>query len=623
LAGVSPAKLSSAFTQDQKRNGIAMRTLAEKSSDPHPPGFCISRGPSSTRPTSPPLPSFRSVQNLSATDNERLTNLALSLLYTLKHDKTRYYTLILRGGGASLPSNVDKHPCKARKSAIIEKNRKKSAFIFFTHDAAHPGNDPLFTSSGRASKKLSMLRSIPIAFALVQSCFAATLALHPENPHYFLFRGKPTIVITSGEHYGAVLNLDFDYTKYLDELKAKELNGTRTWSGSYCEPNGAFNIAQNTLAPGPNKFICPWARSSEPGYPNGGNKFDLNKWDETYFKRLKDFVEQASKRGVIVEMNLFCPFYEEGQWKLSPQNAANHINGVGNIARTNAYTLHKNGPLLSVQEKMTRKIVSELNAFDNVYYEICNEPYFGGVTIEWQNHIADVILETEKSLPNKHLISRNVANNSAKVVGAHPAISIFNFHYASPPETVPMNYHLNKVIGDNETGFRGTNDLPYRVEAWAFILAGGGLFNNLDYSFVAGHENGDFVYPKSQPGGGNPVYRKQLQTLKHFMDRFDFIHMKSRSSIVKGVPQGSDAYVLEKEGSAYAIYIGPAGKTAPGKMQLHLQLSIPDGPYKVEWLNTSTGVVDKQDRVASKGGTLELESPEYIDDIALSVFRAE
>ena len=28
------------------------------------------------------------------------------------------------------------------------------------------------------------------------------IRLHPENPHYFLFRGRPTVLITSGEHYG-------------------------------------------------------------------------------------------------------------------------------------------------------------------------------------------------------------------------------------------------------------------------------------------------------------------------------------------------------------------------------------------------------------------------------------
>jgi hypothetical protein len=47
------------------------------------------------------------------------------------------------------------------------------------------------------------------------------------------FRGKPTALVTSGEHYGAVLNLDFDYAKYLDTLSADGLNLTRTFSGSY------------------------------------------------------------------------------------------------------------------------------------------------------------------------------------------------------------------------------------------------------------------------------------------------------------------------------------------------------------------------------------------------------
>ena len=91
---------------------------------------------------------------------------------------------------------------------------------------------------------------------------AAPLALHPENPHYFLFRQKPAVLLTSGEHYGAVLNLDFDYRTYLKTLAADGLNGTRTFSGAYVEPSGAFNIARNTLAPIEGKFICPWARSA-------------------------------------------------------------------------------------------------------------------------------------------------------------------------------------------------------------------------------------------------------------------------------------------------------------------------------------------------------------------------
>lgn len=184
---------------------------------------------------------------------------------------------------------------------------------------------------------------------------AQPLTLHPENPHYFLFHGRPTVLITSAEHYGAVLNLDFDYVTYLDTLAADGLNLTRTFTGAYVEPAGAFNITSNTLAPGPGRFLSPWPRSTVPGYAKGGNKFDLTKSDEAYLTRLKDFVAQAARRGVIVEMSLFCPFYEESQWKLSPQNAANNINGLGAVARTNVYTLDQHGGLLAVHEALTQK----------------------------------------------------------------------------------------------------------------------------------------------------------------------------------------------------------------------------------------------------------------------------
>ena len=472
-----------------------------------------------------------------------------------------------------------------------------------------------------------MLFSVALSSSAVDT-FGQALSIHPENPHYFLYRGKPTIIITSGEHYGAVLNLDFDYRKYLETLAADGMNNTRTFSGAYVEPQGAFNIARNTLAPERDKFIAPWARTDTPGYPNGGNKFDLSKWDEKYFARLKDFLTQADKNGVIVEMNLFCPFYEEAQWKLSPQNAVNNINNVGNVPRTNVYTLDKHGGLLAIHEAMTRKIVTELNQFDNLYYEICNEPYFGGVTLDWQHHIAGVIAEAEKTLPKKHLISRNVANGSSKIDKTHPAVNVYNFHYAAPPDTVALNYHLNKPIGDNETGFRGTNDLPYRVEAWAFILNGGALYNNLDYSFVAGHEDGTFVYPATQPGGGNPTFRKQLRTLREFISGFDFVRMAPAKDLVKsgGLPEGMRAYALARPGDSYALYFAPKLKDknpSPADFTedrtYRLQLTLPKGEYTVHWLDPVTGKKYPETALVVHESIPTVTAPPHREDIALSI----
>ena len=389
------------------------------------------------------------------------------------------------------------------------------------------------------------------------------ISLHPDNPHYFRFRDKPTVLITSAEHYGAVLNLDFDYVKYLDTLAADGLNLTRTFSGAYGEPQGAFKITENTLAPKSGRLICPWARSNQPGYANSGNKFDLKKWDQAYFDRLKDFIAQAGKRGIVVELTFFCPMYQEPQWKLSPMNAINNINGIGKIDRLDVYTLDKNGELLAIQDALVRKIVSELKDADNLCYEICNEPYFGGVTMPWQHHIADIIVDAEKDYPHQHLITQNIANGSMLIEKPHPAISVFNFHYANPPKAVELNYHLNKVIGDNETGFKGTGDDFYRMEAWEFIIAGGGLYNNLDYSFTVGHEDGTFEYPPTQPGGGNPTFRKQMKLLKDFIHSFEFVKMKpARETISERLPKDARCQVLAEAGRQYAAYFKGATKFA-------------------------------------------------------------
>lgn len=53
-----------------------------------------------------------------------------------------------------------------------------------------------------------------------------------------------------------------------------------------------------------------------------------------------------------------------------------------------------------------------------------------------------------------------------------------------------MNYGLKRVIADDETGFRGSDDFVYRYEGWEFTLAGGAIYDNLDYSFSVGHEDG-------------------------------------------------------------------------------------------------------------------------------------
>ena len=216
-------------------------------------------------------------------------------------------------------------------------------------------------------------------------------------------------------------------------------------------------------------------------------------------------------------------------------NARNNVNGVGNIPRNEAYT-GKHRDLQEKQEAFVRKAVRELNGFDNLYFEICNEPYFGGVTLDWQARIASVIVETEKALPRKHLIAQNIANEKARIERPNPAVSIFNFHYATPPATVGMNFGLRQ--GRSATTRRASaasHDRPYRIEAWDFLVAGGAIFDHLDYSFTTDHEDGTARIVDPTPGGGGPGFRAQLQILKRFIEGFDFVKMAPDAKVIARV----------------------------------------------------------------------------------------
>lgn len=475
-------------------------------------------------------------------------------------------------------------------------------------------------------------------FLFPAAIFAQPISLHPENPHYFLFKGKPFVIISSSEHYGAVLNPDFNMIPYLDALQKDGMTYTRLFTGTYFEKSGSFGIQKNTLAPAAGKAILPWKRSNEPGAVCGGNKFDLDKWDENYFSRLKTFVSEAEKREIIVEVTLFSSVYDN--WDTQVWNPENNITIKEDIGKKNIQTLN-NGIAFEYQESVVRKIVRELNGSDNVIYEIQNEPWADHTerlepneffnnresaldghewqksieitdnsSIEWQKKIASVIVDEENRLKKKHLLAQNYTNFYYQVPEVDKNISILNFHYAYP-RAVEKNYHHGKVIGFDETGFAGDADVTYRLQAWKFIIAGGGLFNNLDYSFATGYEDGTAV--NKAPGGGSVELRKQLKVLSDFINSFEFIKM-SPDQITVRKASGAVAHALSEQGKQYAIYLSNGSKC-------DLVLNLPKGNYKGDWVSTLDGKVIKSGIVKHAGGEMKMTSPEFSDDIVLKITR--
>lgn len=455
------------------------------------------------------------------------------------------------------------------------------------------------------------------------------LRLNAVNPHYLEYRGKPVVLITSAEHYGALINPDFDYLRYLDALHEQGMNLTRIFSGTMVERKRDIGWMQsrNTLAPGPGKLLAPWARSAVSGYAGGGNKFDLDRWDESYFKRLKDLLSAAATRGIIVELTLFGNQYKDSTWMNSPLYPANNIQGEG-PSGTNSFLLFetlKNKALLSRQEAFVRKVLQELNGYDNLYYEICNEPYNevkdSAAVDRWHEHLASFIKETEASLPKKHLIATNQA------IVENPAVSIANYHYVKIPGAPAFDwlYGLNKVLGMDETmgSLIHSKVQEVRLEAWDYMLRGGGVYNNLSWEYTASQ-------PEGSPGAG--AIRAQLQQLNRFMEGTDYIHLSPDQTTLVKKPDSAFVRILSQKGRQYAVYLHhsrPKGQdfivgyaAIEKTFRDTLMLDLPAARYHIQFIDPSTGKqIGESNMHNRRSGQATILTPLFTTDLAIRITR--
>lgn len=481
------------------------------------------------------------------------------------------------------------------------------------------------------------------------SAVAQAIEVLPANPHYFLYRGQPTVLVTSGEHYGSVLNPDFNYARYLETLQKDGLNFTRLFLGTYFEKPGDFGIRDNTLAPTATRVLTPWARSTQPGSVWGGMKYDLTQWDEAFFTRLRDFLTAADQHGVVVELTFFSDYYGTKQ---SPLFAENNINGVGAVA-SEAMNTEANGGALVHQERLVRHVVRQLGGFRNLIYEIQNEPWVAGgvdtrilqpsitadqlkdpinmwknrvtvaspASLAWQRRVSGWITDeealmgrpVESTMVQPHLISQNIANFVQPVGDPDPRVSVLSFHYAWP-DAVRLNYGLNKVISLNETGFAGRDDATYRRQAWRFLLAGGGAFNNLDYSFTVGHEDG--TGQNEAPGSGSVALRQQLGFLRKFLQAAPLATLHPDYATVVHAPDAYVQVLSNADRSTLLFYL-------EGRSPVPLQLNLPAGTYAVEWLDPVTGRTTTVPVLNHSGGPLTLTTPAFAEDIAFRLQRQQ
>jgi hypothetical protein len=249
--------------------------------------------------------------------------------------------------------------------------------------------------------------------------------------------------------------------------------------------------------------------------------------------------------------------------------------------------------------------VRELNRYDNLLFNLCNEPWFynqekpgfaspaSAAAKAWIQRASEWVRSEEANLPKKHLVSVDLMNQGSRLApaelgGVFRDIDVFNVHYDANADIVRENPGLDRALAFNETGFNGTPDECYRTQGWRFLLSGGALYGNLDLSFTVGHEDGTAI-PRFSTGtydaGGSANLRRQLRILLDFMQVLPLGRMRPDNSVVVG---GADSWcALASPAEAFAIWF-------PGDGPVEPLINLPAGEWTYEWVDILTGAITAQ-----------------------------
>ena len=454
---------------------------------------------------------------------------------------------------------------------------------------------------------------------------AEPIQLHPENPRYFLFRGKPLVLITASEHYGSVINRPFDYRKYLADAADKRMTMTRTFLlfRELQTPRNPWSPCK----PETPDYIAPWPRTG-PGLALDKEPiYDLDRWNAEYFARLRSFLEAASRRGIVVELTFFSHAYREYLWALNPLRAENNKQGVGKVP-WEAYDSLTEPALVERQKAFVRKIVQETSGFDNLYYEICNEPAGGVKDTTMKITTADVdawlaemnatVRAELKKLGRKHLVfgaeafdvgtlsqhfERTFASDLWDAVILHPSIYVRhgrrNYRMGDFMSKqlalrdvrdfcVDVSHVRKPLVSDEDNAASMYRDLQgwtiHRKRAWATVISGA-HYDFIDFSVRVGSETGT-----EESNRTLRTWFKHLSTLIH---SFDFLHAKPGVTWLSDAPKALLVSTMAVDGDDYLAYLADARELSePGAgspVGGITTINLPAGTFDVRLYSPTTG----------------------------------
>jgi hypothetical protein len=405
--------------------------------------------------------------------------------------------------------------------------------------------------------------------------------MDPARPRYFTDSGGAVIYLS-----GAHVNNNFidrsdqaivNFSGYLDFLQEHNLNFARLWIWEQAAwtHESAKKVEFDPL---------PYPRTGPGQALDGKPKFDLTRFDQAYFDRLRARVAEAHARGIYVSVMLFQGFSsvpktaEANPWPGHPFHRDNNINGIdgdpsGDGRGEEVHSL-KVPEITTLQEDYLRKVVDTLNGFDNVLYEISGEA--PASSKEWQYRMINYLKSYQKTKTYQHPVGISYFyRGTDEDLFASPA----DWVVLPGSSTNPPPAAGGKVIVSDMS--RG-------------ILAGKRPWQWVWKSFMSGYNP---IYTDSDPFDANlnTAVRQAFGDTSSFARLFDVGSLTPRSDLC------SSGYCLVYPGFRYLVYF-------PSAEPVTVDLSAGNGNFSVSWLNPLNGQSFVTPSLRG-GGTVALRPP--------------
>jgi hypothetical protein len=382
----------------------------------------------------------------------------------------------------------------------------------------------------------------------------------------------------------------FDFDAYLQMLVDHNHNFIRLWrmepaAYRYADEDGGGK--RSSTEP------HPWMRSGPGNALDGKPKFDLTRFDDSYFARLRSRVEKAGQRGIYVGVMLFeghALSHATEAWSAHPLNRDNNINTIDGDANGDgkgleSHTLSDPG-VLAAQEAYIRKVIETVNDLDNVLFEICNESH--PESDAWQKRLVEIVHAIERDMPRQHLVIY-----STPLGGENERLWESSAEIVSPGK----NWVGERIpLRDDPPATDGSKVVMLDTD---HLWGCGGDAAWVFKAFLRGYHP---IYMDPWKSGGacgrpDEQMRRNLGYALRYADRIDLANMTPHDDLA------SSRFCLANPGGEYLVYL-PDG----GSIELDLRGANAPASFVVEWFSPQSGETRNGSQVA--GGEMRtLRSP--------------